>query len=290
MATATSLPSTSTGKPRLLIIVEVLSISALLIALFGWVAFDLARDWWTQPSLSYGLLIPPLALYFAWMYRRSTLSVPVAPESRGLTLVLMASLLFVVGKLGSEFFLQRMSMVVMLTGIVWTFWGRRRLQRLAFPLVLLAAMVPLPVIVYNALAAPLQLFASDIGANLARLAGITIYRDGNILQLANLSLGVEEACSGLNSLSSLMVGALLLGNLQCTRFVTRLLLFVMAIPIAIAVNVFRVSGTAVLADFNAKYAMGFYHSFSGWLVFLLGFGALFATGKVLSMLLDGRTK
>jgi exosortase len=247
---------------------------------------DLAHDWWSQPSLSYGLLVPPLALYVAWLKRKAILAAPVRQDSRGLVLAVLACLMYLLGKLGAEFFLQRLSMVVLLTAFIWTFWGSKRLAQLGFPLVLLAAAVPLPVIVYNLLAAPLQLFASDVAADLARLAGITVYRDGNILQLAGTSLGVEEACSGLNSLSSLLVGALLLGHLECSRLHTKTLLFFSAIPIAIVVNVLRVTGTAILADYRPEWAMGFYHLFEGWMVFLLGFAALFGTAKLLSFLLD----
>ena len=92
-----------------------------------------------------------------------------------------------------------------------------RWMTLAFPLVLLATMVPLPTLVYSAVSAPLQLFASDVSTNLAQLLGVAVYRDGNIIHLANISLGVEEACSGLNSLSALMVVSLLIGFLICQR-------------------------------------------------------------------------
>jgi exosortase len=273
---------------NLLFCLKIILIGSAVVPLYSWVAMDLAHDWWTQPSLSYGLLVPPLAIYVAWLKREAILAVPVTRDSRGLVLAVLACLMYLIGKLGSEFFLQRLSMVVLLTAFVWTFWGSKRMAQLAFPLVLLAAAVPLPVIVYNLLAAPLQLFASDIAADLARLAGITVYRDGNILQLAGTSLGVEEACSGLNSLSSLLVGALLLGHLACSRLHTKVLLFFSAIPIAIGVNVLRVTGTAILADYRPEWAMGFYHLFEGWMVFLLGFAALFGVAKLFSFLLDRR--
>src|SRR5579864_1210449 len=249
--------------------------SALLVALigllYGQVLADLASDWWTEPSLSQGLLIPPLALYVAWTRRDLTFREPVSADNRGLWLVAFSCLVYVLGKLGAEFFLPRMSFVLLLAALVWTFWGYARLRTLMFPLLLLATMVPLPVIVYNAISTPLQLFASDVATNLAQLLGVAVYRDGNIIHLANTSLGVEEACSGLNSLSALMVASLLLGFLVCTRVSVRVILFVLSIPLSIAVNVLRVAGTAVMADYRLEYAMGFYHSFSGWLVFICGF-------------------
>ena len=147
-------------------------------------------------------------------------------------------------------------------------------------------MVPLPAIVDSAVAAPMQLFASDVATNVSQFLGVSAYRDGNIIYLAHVSLGVERACSGLSSLSALLVGSVLLGFLQCSRPVTRILLFASSIPISIGVNALRVAGTAVLADYDEKFAMGFYHSFSGWLVFLLGFGSLYLFCMLLCALLE----
>jgi exosortase len=256
-------------------------IASLVTLLYADVLIDLAHDWWTEPNLSHGLLIPPLAALIAWGSREKTFRLPVRPDSRGLLAVASACLLYILGKVGAEFFLPRISFVWLLAGLVWTFWGAARLRSLAFPLVLLATMVPLPALVYNSMAAPLQLFASDVAAKVAEAAGVSVYRDGNIISLAHISLGVEEACSGLNSLAALMVGSLLLGFLQCSRIWIRCLLFGLSIPLSIAVNVVRVSGTAILADYHEEFAMGFYHSFSGWLVFVAGFAALYGVSRAL---------
>jgi exosortase len=264
-----------------------LGVGAVLItALYGAVLADLANDWWTDPTLSQGLLIPPLALYIAWLRRQITFAHPSAPEWRGLLFTGGACLLFLLGKLAAEFFLSRISFVILLAGLVWTFWGLPRLKTLAFPFLLLATMVPLPAIVDSAVAAPMQLFASDVATNVSQFLGVSAYRDGNIIYLAHVSLGVERACSGLSSLSALLVGSVLLGFLQCSRPVTRILLFASSIPISIGVNALRVAGTAVLADYDEKFAMGFYHSFSGWLVFLLGFGSLYLFCMLLCALLE----
>jgi exosortase len=270
--------------------IKVATALVLATALYFHVAIDLFQEWWTDPALSQGLLIPPLALYIAWLRRDVTLAKPAVPDNRGLILVVLASVLFLVGKLAVEFFLQRISMVVLLAALIWTFWGLRRLRTLSFALLLLATMVPLPRLVYNMLASRLQLFASDMSTSLAQLLGISIYRDGNVVYLANMSLGVEEACSGLNSLSALLVASLLLGFLQCRRTAPRVLLFALAFPLAIAVNIVRVTGTAVLADYHEEFAMGFYHSFSGWLVFIVGYGVLAGFAHLLSLLMDTEQK
>lgn len=259
---------------------------ALMAALFWDVLADMAHDWWTEPALSQGLLIPPLALYIAWLYRQQTFRHPASTDRRGLLLTAFACVLFIFGKLASEFFMTRISFVVLVIGLIWTFWGVQRLRTLTFPLLLLATMVPLPGLIYNSLAAPLQLFASDIATKIAQAVGISVFRDGNIIQLAGVSLGVAEACSGLNSLSALMVGGILFGFLICSRPVSRILLFASAIPLAIAVNVLRVAGTAVLADYNQEFAMGFYHSFSGWLVFVAGAAVLYVLAQLLHATVD----
>ena len=192
----------------------------------------------------------------------------------------MACMVFLAGKLSAEFFLARISFVILLAGLAWTFWGFERFKTLAFPFILLGTMVPLPAIVFNTVAAPLQLFASSVATGVAQTFGVSIYRDGNVIHLANTALGVAEACSGLNSLSALVVGSLLLGFLEDASIPGRILLFILSVPLAIAVNVLRIAGTAILADYHVEFAMGFYHMLSGWLVFVLGFGLLWLTGKL----------
>ena len=256
------------------------AIGALMAALFAEVIADLASEWWTQPESSYGMLVPPTALYIAYLQRKRTFAIPVRRDLAGLWMVAFGCLVFLMGKLAGEFFLARISIVFVLAGLTWTFWGSGRLRTLAFPFVLLATMVPLPAIVYNTIAAPLQLLASRLATDLAQMLGVSIFRDGNIIHLATTSLGVEEACSGLHSLPALVVGSLLLGFLANATVLGRVLLLLISVPLAIAVNVLRVTGTALLADYRPEFAMGFYHSFSGWLVFVLGFGALWLIGQL----------
>jgi exosortase len=258
----------------------------LIADLFSGALAGMAKDWWTEPAYSQGLLLPPLALYLVWVDRKRTLSFPAVPDRRGLWLTAFACLSFTLGSLSSEFFLMRIAFVILLAGLVWTFWGSLRLRSLAVPLLLLATMVPLPVMVYNSVAGPLQLLSSDLATRIAQAVGVSVFRDGNVIQLADMSLGVAEACSGLNSLSALVVGSLLLGYLICGRTLTRIALLAIAVPLAIGVNVLRVAGTAVLADYNMDFALGFYHLFSGWLFFVAGFGLLYGTASLLRACLD----
>jgi exosortase len=277
------------GKPQQWFpAVQVGIVVALMVVLFAGVLADMAHDWWTEPAWSQGMLLPPLALYIAWIQRSQILSCAATTDQRGVFLTGLACVTYVLGRLASEFFLTRISFVILLAGLIWTFWGLGRLRRLVLPLLLLASMVPLPVMIYNSLAGPLQLLASEGATQIAQSVGVSVFRDGNVIQLAGVTLGVAEACSGLNSLSALIVGSLLLGYLFCSSWVARIALIVASVPLAIAVNVIRVAGTAILADLNRDFAMGFYHTFSGWLVFVVGLGLLYLTARALHAILDPR--
>jgi exosortase len=268
--------------------VQVGTVVALIVVLFAAVLADMAHDWWIEPAWSQGMLLPPLALYLAWIQRDHILSCAATPDRRGLLVTTFACLTYVLGRLASEFFLTRISFVILLVGLIWTFWGFGRLRRLVLPILLLASMVPLPVTLYNSLAGPLQLFASEGATRIAQSVGVSVFRDGNVIQLAGVTLGVAEACSGLNSLSALIVGGLLLGYLFCSGWPARIALILASVPLAIGVNVIRVAGTAILADYNREFAMGFYHAFSGWLVFVAGLGLLYLTARALHATLDSR--
>jgi len=264
-------------------------VGALLVALFWDVVAGMAEIWWTDPAYSHGLLIPPLALYIAWIQKDEILSVPARPSVWGYWLTALGCFVLLVGKLGAEYFLTRESLVIILAGIVLTYWGLPRLRKLAFPMVLLATMVPIPAIVYNKLAAPLQLFSSAVASHTLELMGIPVFRDGNVMNLPEISLGVAEACSGLRRLSSLTVLALVVGFFVLTSLWGKTLLFLLAAPAAITINVVRVTATALMAREDPRLAEGFFHSFSGWIVFIMGFGLLYAVAVAISKL-EGRGK
>ncbi len=257
----------------------------LIAALYTGVLKDLAYLCWRDEQLSQGLLMPPLALYVAWTRRDQLLAHPATSDNRGLLVVALACLMFLTGKLGAEVFLPRMSFIVLIAGLIWTFWGRKRLRILALPLLLIATSIPIPALIYNSISLPLKLLSSTAATKIAQAAGTVIYQDGNVLEIPGMSLGVEDACNGIAALSSLIASALLLGVfLNGQRRWVRLLLVLLAIPIALAVNVIRIAMTAILAESHPRIASGFYHSFSGWLVYLFGLLALFAAASIFNRL------
>jgi exosortase len=277
------LPRTSTVAGRFLehlpqaILVAITTV--LIVLLYHPVLQDLAHDWWTEPQLSQGMLLPPLALYIAWLRKGVTLSCVSRVDLSGLLVSGLACCIFTIGTLAAEFFLMRMSFVVLLAGVVVTAWGWPRFLSLAMPFALLVALIPLPSIVYSRLSVPLQLLSSRIATTGLEWIGVVAHREGNYIHLGTGTLGVEEACNGLGAISALTVAGILLGFMLCSRPVSRVALALTAIPLAIAINVIRIVATGILAEWNVQFAMGLYHAVSGWLVFVFGFGIVFVMAK-----------
>lgn len=246
----------------------------------------LLGDWWNDPNNSHGLLIPPMALYIAWRKRHRLAALAVEPAMVLGILGLLGSLaVYFVGRLGAEFFLTRASLVGLLGALILSFLGRAHFRLLFFPLALLVLAIPIPALIINTISLPLQALASEWGAGFLSFCGVPVLREGNVIHLATTALGVAEACSGLRSLVSLFTLAVILAYLRWQGLGQRTLLILLAVPVALLLNVFRIALTGLIADYwDVKYAMGFFHNFSGWLVFLLAFGILFGFSAVIQKL------
>ncbi len=259
----------------------------LLLAPLAVMYFDtasrLAGEWWKDPNNSHGILIPPLALYFAWMKRRRFAAAPVEPQrALGLAAVIGALLVYFVGRLGAEFFLTRISGLLLVTGLILFFLGSRRLRVMAFPICFLVLGIPIPAIIFNTVSLPLQSLASMWSTNFLAICDVPVLREGNVINLTSASLGVAEACSGLRSLVSLIALAVILAYIRWRGFGQRVLLVVLAVPLALVLNIVRITVTGLIADrWDVKYAMGFFHSFSGWLVFVVAFLILFGFSSMI---------
>lgn len=244
---------------------------------------SLVRQWASDENYSHGFLIVPFAIYFAWTQRASLAAAPVRPSSAGLPVVCGSLVLLIAGLLGAELFLARISLIGVLAGTVLFLFGWRHLRLLAFPIALLVLMVPLPALVFNQIAFPLQLFASRVGELVLETAGIPVLREGNILELSTTRLEVAQACSGIRSLVSLVTLGVILGKLNEPRRWARLVLALAAVPIAIVENAARVAGTGLLAHWiGPQAAEGFIHTFSGWVMFVLAFAMLLVTQRALA--------
>lgn len=251
------------------------AVGAAALIVYGPVLTSLVRQWASDENYSHGFIVIPFAGYFAWRDRRRLRALPVRPSAVGLLVAFGSLLLFVAGQLGAELFLTRVSLIGVAAGAVLFLYGRAHLRTLAFPLGLLFFMVPLPAIVFNQIAFPLQLLASRVGETVLSTAGIPVLREGNVLVLPTTTLEVAQACSGIRSLVSLVTLAMLLGKFNEPRRWVRVVLAALAVPIAIAANAARVAGTGLAADWiGPGAAEGFFHEFSGWVMFVVAFSLL----------------
>jgi exosortase len=247
----------------------------LATAFFGMyheVIAKLVANWRDDGNYSHGFLIVPIALYLAWERRHRFLAATHRPAAFGLVVVVGSILVLLTGILGSELFLTRISILGTLTGAVLFLFGWQRLRVLAFPLAFLLLMIPLPAIIFNQITMPLQLLASRAGELTLRAADIPVLREGNVLVLANTSLEVAEACSGIRSLISLLTLGIVFGYFTDPRGWVRTLIALSTIPIAILANGARVAGTGIAAHrFGPEAAQGFFHEFSGIVLFAVAF-------------------
>ena len=269
------------GKPRDVVVAA--AVGAAILLMYAGVWASLVTQWSTDDNYSHGFFVVPLALYFAWERRAAFARAPVRSGPTGLLLIAGSLLVWAAGMLGSELFLTRVSMIGVIAGAIWFVWGYERARIMAFPVLFLLLMVPLPSILFNQLAFPLQLVASQVGETAITAAGVPVLREGNVLHLPARTLEVAEACSGIRSLVSLLMLAVVLGYFTEPRTPARVALALSAIPIAILANAARVAGTGLAAEWvSPAAAEGFFHTFSGWLVFVVAFAGLLIVQQVLA--------
>jgi exosortase len=240
---------------------------------YGRVLVRLADDWANDPNYSHGFLVVPLVAYLVWERRALLAHAERRPTWLGLAVVAVGLIMLAGGTLGAELFTARVSLIVVLAGTVLFVLGPAHARILMFPLAFLILMIPLPAIVFNRIAFPLQIFASQFGEQVLQIVGVPVLREGNIITLSTTSLEVAEACSGIRSLATLITLGLVYGYFMEPRLWARVVIVATTIPIAIVTNGLRVAGTGVAAyHFGPEAAEGFFHTFSGWMVFVLAFG------------------
>jgi exosortase len=243
--------------------------AVLLILAYLPVLRHLVDQWTWDEDVSHGFFVPVVAGYIAWQRRDRLRQIERQPAWWGLTVMGWGVLQGYVGTLGAELFLQRTSFLITLVGLLLVVSGKQIVRELAFPLLLLPFMIPIPEVLYNQITFPLQLFASQVAEATLSVMGIPVLRDGNILELASQKLSVAEACSGIRSLLSLSFLSLVYAYFFDGRVWVRWALLVLTIPIAIIANSGRVTMTGVLSEINPQLAQGFFHSAEGWIIFML---------------------
>jgi exosortase len=281
-----------------------LPIIAAIFFAYATVLVKLSGDWWADENYSHGLLVPFIIGYILWSQRNKLASTATRPSVfLGGAAVAMALFALWAGVAGAELYIQRLSLILLLAGTVVYFWGTQLLRFLLVPLILLFLAIPIPAIVFNKIAFPLQLFASRCAVWSMSLLGIPVLRQGNVIELKPLNsfgtkkLEVVEACSGIRSLMTLITLAVVFAYFSYPRdndeprsftgwltsfgFWRSFIIIGSAVPIAIFTNALRVSGTGVLAHFyGTEIADGFFHEFSGWVIYIAAFLMLFGIALI----------
>ncbi len=246
--------------------------------LYNHTIVKLVKDWSTDDNFSHGFLVPFIAAYMIWHNRDQLKGLAMRPNYWGYVLLLGAMALHVVGNIGAELFTMRFSILLALMAMTLILFGTDIFKKTYIPHIYLILMIPIPAIVWNKIAFPLQLFAARLSAGFISFIGIAIFREGNVLHLANTSLEVVDACSGLRSLTSMIALSAAFAYISTLNKTGKWILFLSAIPIAVAVNIVRLTITAILARYiGPEVAQGFLHDMSGLIVFMVALVLLYLT-------------
>jgi exosortase len=247
--------------------------AAAFTLLFARPAFLLAQDWVTDPENGHGLLLVPVAVGLAWRVGLHDARRPYV--ALGTAMLTVAVAMRYASGLAAELFTMRLSMVLAAAALTVYFAGPRQLTRWWLPFALVVLSIPVPDIIMNAAALPLQLQASRMGAAMLAWRHVPVELSGNVLRIPGQELFVATACSGLRSLTALTSLGLLLGHSMLQHPLARALIVLLTFPVAIVLNGVRVFLTAFLMHFvSADLGTGFMHVTEGWLLFLVSLCAL----------------
>jgi exosortase len=259
-------------------------IGALLVAIYFRIAIKLFVDWYNIPDYSHGFLVPLFSIFLIWDKRKTLSTIKVEQSWSGIALILLAIAVLILGVYGVDLFTSRFSFILMLGGLVWTFFGRAVLRELRFPLLVLLLAIPFPAIIFNQITFPLQLLASRLASQVLPLLGVPVLQEGNVIQLPVMKLEVAEACSGIRSLMSLFTLAVFYGYFLEKTTTRRVILALTSIPIAVAANVFRIVGTGLCVQYwDPEKALGFFHEFSGWVMFVVSLCCLYLVHRIMRL-------
>ena len=264
----TNLPGSPTlNRPWNLLFVGAIAVT---LAFIYWDGLVPMANSWRSPQYSHGALIPLISLALIWQRWPMLSTTPLRPSWWGAAALLLAMLLFLIGELSTIYLVIQYSMILALGALVISAAGWQIMRVIWIPLVYLLFMIPLPDFFEVRISLNLQLISSEIGVALIRLFGISVFLEGNVIDLGTYQLQVAEACSGLRYLFPLMSFSFLIGYLYTGPLWQRWTIFLSSIPITVLMNSFRIGVIGILVNrFGTSAAEGFLHFFEGWAIFIL---------------------
>jgi exosortase D (VPLPA-CTERM-specific) len=244
------------------------------IVVLGGIAFqytiaDMVHRWNTQEEYGYAYLIPVISLFLVWQRKNRLAEIEFRPSWTGLLLIVFGGFLFFLGEVATTFTLSQYGLVVTILGIALALLGREAFRVVMVPLALLFFMVPLPPFIYNTLSTRLQLISSGLGVAVIRLFDISVYLEGNVIDLGTYKLQVVDACSGLRYLFPLASLSFVAAYIYIGDFWKKAVIFLSSIPITVLMNSFRIGVIGILVEYGGQgQAEGFLHYFEGWVIFM----------------------
>ena len=261
----------------------ILPVTGLFFLTFFPVWKNLVEAWSTSDEYSHGFLIVPVALFLVWRKRKMLSQLEIRPSWWGLAVVLFSLAAYLLSMLAGVITTASLSMIPFLGGAVLYLFGRSVLKQLLFPLFFLLFMIPVPAQIYASMTVPLQLLVSQASVWITALLGVPVVQEGNLILLPHQTLQVVDACSGLRSMMTLLTLSTLLCYLTLkSRLLSSLLVF-SAIPIALLINILRVSAVVVFLWYlSFDLTGGILHTILGLSVNLLALLMLFSLRGVLA--------
>lgn len=269
-----SSPPHAGGKPIWLL--PALLVAAALLLLFGDGLAAMVVWWEEKPEYNHGYLIPVVAAYLLLLRADDFRRTPLKTSLTGLLVVLAGLAIMVLGELSAVFVITQYAFLITLVGLLALLYGWPALRVIWVPVAYLFFMIPLPSFLYNNLSAELQLFSSAFGVAFLRLVGVTVFLEGNVIDLGEFQLQVAEACSGLRYLFPLTSFGFLCAVLYRGPVWQKVALVLSTVPITLFMNSFRIGVIGLLVEYyGISMARGFLHDFEGWIVFMACVGLLF---------------
>ena len=253
---------------------------SVLAVLFAFVLYEhglnlMVDNWFLTEEYSHGVLIPFISVFLIWQKKNILERIAFSGSWAGVSVVLAGVTLIMLGNISTLTIFIQYGFVISLTGFILAYMGWRGLKEILVPLFLLFLVIPLPGVIYQEISQSLQLISSSLGVWVIRLFNISVYLEGNVIDLGAYKLQVVEACSGLRYLFPLMSLGLIAAYFFKAALWKRMFVFLSSVPITIIMNSFRIGIIGVLVEYwGPSMAQGFQHDFEGWAVFMACTGIL----------------
>jgi len=242
---------------------------AVLATMFTAALRDLIDVWFTSAEFSYGPILPLVCGFLVWQQRQNIAAVEFSGSWLGMLIFIFAAVMAITGQFATIATLVQYGILLALAGLILAMTGWQAFRLLLAPFSILLLAIPLPAFFINNLSSQLQLLSSQIGVWVIRLFGISVFVEGNVIDLGGYKLQVAEACDGLRYLFPLMSLGFIMAYFFKVAMWKRITLFLSAIPITIVMNSFRIGTIGVMVEhWGTRMAEGFLHEFQGWAVFM----------------------